>query len=210
MESQQSEQDAQETSIILLPLEHFAWTWLILAGVGRVRIGSIPKELMPLLGPVAALHVFGSSQELKEELDQVHKTALFNEQLVWVDELRLSSNTGIDKGQAKIKEGLNLLSYRANLLHSKLKRAEEILQGEGWQFDVKKRRVKAIPYANRPEEFVNRAIRLLYEHWIASGKTDPPEIRGTIQRQLSLFFPTEMLGSHSGGPIDVAIWNSPK
>ena len=184
----------------------FAWAWLLMeeyAGVqrGTLKFKTIPEELTPILGPVAVLQHFGSSQELDEKRNQVRELVVFCENLPATEE-----------NHTKITEGLDRVLDSLDWLHSQIKEAEKILKKDGWQFDPKTKKVKALPFPNRPEELLNRAIRLLYEEYEqfkTSGELSSQEIRLHIKDRLSLFFPTDMLGENPRGPIDTAIQNRP-
>lgn len=188
--------------------EIFAWSWLLMeeyAGVqrGTFKFKAVPKELNSIVGPVAALHYLGSSKELDEKRNQIQELLLFSETLPATEE-----------NHTKITEGLDRLLDNLTWLHSQLKEAEKILENDGWQFDPKTKKVKALPLSNRPEELLNRAIRFLYEEeyeqFRESKEKSPQEIRQLIKDRLSLFFPTDMLGPESRGPIDRAIQNRPR
>jgi len=184
--------------------ENFAWGWLLMEELYKktpqFKVG--PEELTTILGPAAVLQHLGSSKELDEKRNQVQELILF-----------YGNQPDTEENHAKITEGLDRLLVRLNWLHSQIKKAEKILKDDGWQFDPKLKKVKVLPLSNRPEELLNRLIRLCYEqyeHFRKSDEKSPQEIRQLIHDKLSLFFPTDILGVEPGGPIERAIQNRPK
>ena len=182
----------------------FAWGWLLMEELyqktPQFNVG--PEELTTILGPAAVVQHLGPSKELDKKRDQVQDLILF-----------YGNQPDTEENHAKITEGLDRLLVRLNWLHSQIKKAEKILKDDGWQFDPKLKKVKVLPRSNRPEELLNRVIRLCYEPYEQfrnSGEKSPQEIRYLIRDKLSLFFPTDMLEAEPGGPIDRAIQNRPK
>jgi len=178
----------------LISSERLANLWL--TGIKIIIQGGPLEELNSLLGPLAALQQLESSQRLREMYDQGKLFYDFAETARWLD----------DEHKPKVCEGLELLGAHLVWLLSKVEQAEEELKEQGWQFDPATRTAKTIPQANRPEQFINRVIKLVFVYLNEQfSVSNSKETRERIRKYLTPFFPAEMLGSERHGSISRAI-----
>jgi hypothetical protein len=172
------------------------WLWGEDADWDSFPESSAWRELLPLLGPLAALQVFGTSQEA-----QARERAIL-EVLAWAP-LPPRDTAGARERQGKVGE----FSLLVRQIGERLRVAEEALDREGWRFDPEERRVVRARVDSRPSA-LRRKLAVLLVKALRDGRVENDQsLREEVGRVLAWWLPEEDCDPSKGGPIDQDLKN---
>jgi hypothetical protein len=172
------------------------WLWGEDADWDSFPESSAWRDLLPLLGPVAALQTYGTAQGA-----QARERAIL-EALAWAP-LPPRDTAGARERQRKVGE----FSLLVRQVAGKLQEAEEVLDREGWRFDPGERKVVRARVDSRPSA-LRRKLAVLLVKALRDGRVENDQsLRVEVCRVLAWWLPGEDCDPSKGGPIDQDLKN---
>ena len=156
---------------------------------------------MGILGPVAALQIYGTYDQLKDKLSSIDSSFMVLDKVPTVSKDLL----------AKIRSEAEPYMSKLNWLAERMRDAEDELKDAGLVFDGKT--VKAIGQGKGARRHLfNELVESFYEeykweYWEKTDEENSSEVRQRISQELAWYFSKELIDPSSKGPIWTAIDN---